>query len=145
MAANVIDNTALAASAVTEIQAGLMTAAGYTAPDNASIALILTDTGTDIPATLATLATAANLATVAGYLDTEILAILEDTGTTLDAKIDTIDALIDALTVVAAAIKTKTDSLTFTKALELDVNAKSNNGAQIYGTGTALDLWRGTP
>lgn len=48
---------------------------------------ILVDTGTDIPATLATLATAANLATVAGYLDTEIAAILEDTGTTIPAQI----------------------------------------------------------
>jgi hypothetical protein len=37
---------------------------------------ILADTGTDIPATLATLATAANLAAVAGYLDTEVAAIL---------------------------------------------------------------------
>ena len=35
----------------------------------------------------ATYATAANLATVAGYLDTEIAAILEDTGTTLPAQI----------------------------------------------------------
>jgi hypothetical protein len=33
------------------------------------------------------LATAANLATVAGYLDTEIVAILEDTGTTIPAQI----------------------------------------------------------
>lgn len=48
---------------------------------------ILADTGTDIPATLATLATAANLATVAGYMDTEIAAILEDTGTTIPAQI----------------------------------------------------------
>jgi hypothetical protein len=48
---------------------------------------ILVDTGTEIPATLTTLATAANLATVANYLDTEIAAILEDTGTTLPAQI----------------------------------------------------------
>jgi len=52
-----------------------LSAAGYTAPDNASITAILADTGTDIPATLATLATASNLATVAGYLDTEIADI----------------------------------------------------------------------
>lgn len=59
---------------------------------------ILIDTGTDIPATLATLATAANLATVANYLDTEIAAILEDTGTTIPALIaalPTADALWD--------------------------------------------------
>lgn len=41
------------------------------------------------------LATAAALATVAGYLDTEIAAILQDTGTTLDGKIDAILALLD--------------------------------------------------
>lgn len=39
---------------------------------------ILTDTGTDIPATLST---------IAGYLDTEIAAILEDTGTTIPGLI----------------------------------------------------------
>lgn len=53
---------------------------------------ILVDTGTDIPATLATLATAANLATVAGYLDTEIAAILAiaqklDTALELDGAV----------------------------------------------------------
>jgi hypothetical protein len=50
------------------------------------------------------LATAANLATVAGYLDTEIAAILEDTSTTIPAQIaaltipsatDNADALLD--------------------------------------------------
>ena len=47
-----------------------------------------------------------NLATVAGYLDTEIAAILEDTGTTLPAtlaametKIDTIDGVVDSVLV----------------------------------------------
>jgi hypothetical protein len=39
------------------------------------------------------LATAANLATVAGYLDTEIAAILEDTGTTLPAQIAALNNL----------------------------------------------------
>ncbi|MBN1849987.1 MAG: hypothetical protein JW932_15550, partial [Deltaproteobacteria bacterium] len=34
---------------------------------------------------------------IGGYLDTEIAAILEDTGTTLDGKLDAIDSLIDAL------------------------------------------------
>jgi hypothetical protein len=39
------------------------------------------------------LATAANLATVAGYLDTEVAAILEDTGTTLPAQIAALNNL----------------------------------------------------
>ena len=42
-------------------------------------------------------------------------------------------------------IKAKTDQLVFSKANELDVNIKSQNDAQLYGTGTQLDLWRGTP
>jgi hypothetical protein len=45
---------------------------------------VLVDTGTDIPATLTT---------VAGYLDTEIAAILEDTGTTLPAQIAALNNL----------------------------------------------------
>lgn len=51
--------------------------AGYTAPDNASIAAILIDTAEIgvAGAGLTALATAANLATVAGYIDTEIADI----------------------------------------------------------------------
>lgn len=45
---------------------------------------------------LTVLATAANLATVAGYLDTEIAAILEDTGTTLPAQITALNNLSQA-------------------------------------------------
>jgi hypothetical protein len=47
--------------------------------------------------------------------------------------------------VECSAIKAKTDQLTFSKANELDVNVKSQNDAQLYGSGTQLDLWRGTP
>lgn len=82
MAANVMTAAATAADYVTELQAGL--------------------------------ATAANLATVAGYLDTEV-----------------------------AAIKVKTDQLAFTVAGQVDANAKSMNDATIIGTGTAGNLWRG--
>ncbi len=95
---------------------------------------ILTDTGTTLPATLAT---------IAGYLDTEIAAIkavtdllpnagalsdlaaiLTDTGTTLPALITTIDTVVDAIKAVTdllpnagalsdlAAIKAITDLLT---------------------------------
>lgn len=56
---------------------------------------ILEDTGTTLPATLAT---------IAGYLDTEIAAILLDTGTTLDGKLNTIDTVVDAIKVVTDAI-----------------------------------------
>ncbi len=46
--------------------------------NSTQLAAILADAGTDIPATLAT---------IAGYLDTEIAAILEDTGTTIPGLI----------------------------------------------------------
>lgn len=54
-----------------------LASAGYTAPDNASISAILTDTA-EIGAAgagLTALASAANLATVAGYIDTEIATL----------------------------------------------------------------------
>lgn len=41
------------------------------------------------------------------------------------------------------AIKTKTDSLTFTVAGQVDANAESMNAVTIIGTGTSGDLWRG--
>ena len=41
------------------------------------------------------------------------------------------------------AIKTKTDSLTFTVANQIDANAESMNATTILGTGAAGDLWRG--
>lgn len=67
------------------------------------LALILEDTGTTLPGTLTT---------IAGYLDTEIAAILADTnelqtdwvnGGRLDLLIDAVKAVTDALTAAAAA------------------------------------------
>lgn len=71
----------------------------------------------------AALATAANLATVAGYLDTEVAAIL--------AAVDT----------EVAAIKAKTDSLTFTVAGQVDANIQYVNDVQIGGVGTTGSPW----
>lgn len=42
-----------------------------------------------------------------------------------------------------AAIKAKTDSLTFTVAGAVDANALRMNDAEIIGTGTTGDAWRG--
>lgn len=68
-------------------------------------------------------ATAANLATVAGYLDTEIAAILADTNELQTDLVNggRLDLLIDA-------IKAKTDSLTFTVASTLDCNVTHAEG-----------------
>lgn len=69
------------------------------------IASVLTRLGTPAGADIA-----ADLATIAGYIDTEIAtlitnvaAVLADTGTTLDGKIDAIKAVTDALSVPTAA------------------------------------------
>ena len=81
-------------------------------------------------------------------LTTQINAILTDTGTTLDAKIDalgtlatTIDGKADTidsfLDTEVAAIKAKTDSLTFTVANVVDANIQRVNDVAIVGDGAA--------
>lgn len=57
-------------------------------------------------------------------------------GDNINAPIATVDTVVDA-------IKSKTDSLTFTVANQVDANAKSMNATTILGTGAAGDLWRG--
>lgn len=112
-----LDNAASVTDAVLDEALSGHTTAGTVGK---AISDILTDTGTDIPATLAT---------IAGYIDTEIAAILTDTGTTLDGKID--------------AIKVITDQMVFTKANELDVNLLSINDVTITGdggSGTEFDI-----
>lgn len=145
----------------TRIDASALNTASVT-----TIPAILTDTA-EIGAAgagLTVLATAANLATVAGYLDTEIAAILEDTGTTLPAQIAALNnlsaaqvnaevdtAISDAALATAAnlatvdtvvdAIKAKTDSLTFTVAGQVDANIQYVNDVQVNGVGTAGNPW----
>jgi hypothetical protein len=132
-----------------------------------------------------------------GAIKTDTADILVDTGTTMDAKLDTIDGIVDLIladtnelqtdwvnggrldlildarasqtsvddlptnaelatalgtsddAVLAAvattdgkvdAIKAKTDSLTFTKALELDVNMQSVNGVTLNGDGAGTPM-----
>lgn len=67
------------------------TLAAIAALNNLSAAQVNAEVDTAIAD--ANLATAANLATVAGYLDTEIAAILEDTGTTIPALIAALNDL----------------------------------------------------
>ena len=84
----VINRSAINAEADTAISdASLATAAALATVDG-NVDSILEDTGTTLPATLAT---------IAGYIDTEVAAILADTGTTLDGKIDAIKAVTDLL------------------------------------------------
>lgn len=115
--------------------------ANTTAPDNASIAAILVDTAEIgvAGAGLTALATATNLATVAGYLDTEIAAILADTnelqtdwanGGRLDVILDarSSQTSVDTIDTVVDAIKVKTDQLAFTVANQVDANALTGGG-----------------
>jgi hypothetical protein len=100
----------------------------------AETAAILADTD-DIGvagAGLTALASAANLATVAGFLDTEIAAILADTD---ELQQDDIPGLIAALDILVDAIKAKTDSLTFTVAGKADANITHVNEAEVAGDG----------
>lgn len=71
---------------------------------------ILVDTGTTLPAMLAT---------ISGYVDTEVAAVL--------AAVDT----------EVAAIKAKTDSLTFTTAGQVDANIQYINDVALTGDGSA--------
>lgn len=95
MAANVMTAAAADPGLTTELQNGLATAASLATVDgkvdiiDAIVDAILVDTGTDIPALLTT---------IAGYLDTEIQAILADTN---ELQIDwadggRLDLLLDA-------------------------------------------------
>ncbi len=140
MAANVLTAAAIASDAGTELgtavwatttrelTAGtnivLAKGTGVTGFNDLSAAQVNTEVDTGIAD--AALATAANLVTVAGYLDTEIAAILADTnelqtdwanGGRLDLILDarasqtSVDTIDDFLDTEIAAIKAKTDNL----------------------------------
>lgn len=70
-----------------------------------------------------------SIATALETVDANVDAILVDTGTTLDGKINTIDTVVDA-------IKVQTDKLTFTVANQVDANMQSINDAALAGDGT---------
>lgn len=119
---------------------------------------------------LTALASAADLATLTGYVDTEVAAILEDTGTTLPGTLATIAGYIDteiaaikavtdnlpdsgALTSLATAsalgtvdtgvtaIKAKTDSLTFSVSGKVDANITHVNEVEVTGDGGTGTEW----
>lgn len=103
----------------------------------------------NLNATISSRASAVDLATVAGYLDTEIADIKAKTDnlpadpadasdiaasfTTVNTKLDTIDDFLDT---EVAAIKAKTDSLTFTVSGQVDANVQSINDAALTGDGS---------
>lgn len=126
---------------------------GLIATVDANVDAILIDTDTTIPGLIATVdanvdavlldtaeigAAGAGLTAIITPLatvDLNVDAVLVDTDTTIPGLLGTIDTVVDA-------IKAKTDDLTFTKALELDVNAQSINGATVVGDGNSTP-WDG--
>lgn len=97
MATDVLTSTALAASAVTEIQSGLSTLDAAGVRSAVGLAAANLDT---------------QLSTIDDFLDTEV-----------------------------AAIKAKTDSLTFTVAGQVDANIQAVNDITVNGAGTAGSPW----
>lgn len=133
IAADAITAAKLAADVTTELQSGLATAAALatlqtTADD------ILTDTGTTLPSMLST---------IAGYIDTEIAAIITavdalPTNAELATALGTAD---DAVLAQVALVKAKTDSLTFTVAGQVDANVQYVNDIQVTGNGETGTEW----
>ena len=129
-AAGAIDAAAVAADAGTEIGTAVWASATRTLTSLSGLTVDTVTTLTNLPAITANwltaagtaadftteiqagLATAANLAIVAGYLDTEV-----------------------------AAIKAKTDSLNFTVAGQVDSNIQYVNDVAVTGTGASGSEW----
>jgi hypothetical protein len=114
-AAGAIDAAAIANAAID--------AATFAADVDAEILSYLVDDATRIDAS------ALNTAAV-----TSIPAILVDTGTTLDGKIDTIDTVVDA-------VKVQTDKLTFGVTNVLNANITHVNETEVGGVGTEGNPW----
>lgn len=93
-------------------------------PTNAELATALAAAD---DAVLAAIAALNNLS--AAQVNAECDAAISDAALATAANLATVDTVVDA-------IKVKTDSLTFTKALELDANIQSINGVTITGNGS---------
>ena len=114
--------------------------AGLTSiPNSAGVTTLLSRVGT--PSDLGSGATvAANLVDIEAQTDDIGAAGAGLTALATQASVNTIDDFLDT---EIAAIKAKTDSLTFTVANQLDANVQSINDVTVQGTGVTGDLWRG--
>lgn len=119
-----------------------LAAAGYTVPDNTNIGNIyaIVANATYGNAGLRTL-----LEAVAGYIDSEVAAILAAVDTEIAAIKSKTDLIGASVALEAggnlAAVKTQTDKLTFTSGTDLDVNVQKVNDAAITGNGSAINPW----
>lgn len=100
--------------------------------------IIAADTTTDIPATLSTLATAANLATVAGYIDTEI-GTLQTSVNDLPTNAELATALGTADDAVISAIAALNNFDPATE--EVIANVKKVNDVTVTGDGQPGTEW----
>lgn len=117
MAANVVTASAVAADAVTEIQSGLATAASLATVDGKADAILADTAEIGVAgAGLTALASAANLATLTGYVDTEV-----------------------------AAIKAQTDKLTFNASNAVKANITHVIDDAVQQNGSTTTNWGGTP
>lgn len=121
---------------------------GFTDLDAAAVRTAVGLASANLDTQLGLLATAANLATVAGYVDTEVAAIKAKTDnlpsdpadasdiaaafSTVNGKLDTIDDFLDT---EIAAIKAKTDQMTFTVTGVMDANIQYVNAVLVTGDG----------
>lgn len=130
---------------------GSGTAAGSTATGIAEAVAALTVTGTGLStanvgqAVWAALASANNTAGSMGEKLNDAGAAGNPWAALLAANNDpgTFGELVQLLESTLDLVKSKTDSLTFTVAGQVDSNVQSMNDAEVIGTGIAADLWRG--
>lgn len=161
-----ISDVGLTTTVTGRIDAAISTrlaSASYTAPDNASITLILEDTGTTIPGTISTLqtsvndvptnaelttalsglATAAALSTTDGKVDaikakTDNLPSDPADASVIAGRFDTVDASLTAIAgyvdTEVAAIKAKTDLIPASPAAVSDIPTAAQNATAVLTT-----------
>jgi hypothetical protein len=87
--------------------------------------------------------TSSSAAAAGGGLDAAATrAALGMSSANLDSQLSAIDDYVDT---EVAAIKAKTDNITFTVSGQVDANVESQNAAALCGVGTSGDKWRACP
>lgn len=148
IATDAIGSNELAATAITEIQAGLATQVSVDdLPTNAELTTAL---GTADDATLAAIAALNNLSSAQAQTAAAAALTAYDPPTRAEATSDKAEIIvevnanetkIDTLDTVADAIKAKTDSLAFTVAGQVDANIQYVNGIEVTGNGDPGTEW----
>jgi hypothetical protein len=132
MAANVVNASALASDAVAEITVGVVdqTMTGHTTSGTVGGALNAAGSSGDPWSTVLPASYASG--TAGGIIGNNINASI--TSRASQTSVDTVGTNV-------AAVKAKTDSLTFTKPGEIDANIQSVNDTTVTGTGTGTTKW----